>query len=308
MGYLAALIESIVTDGPDSLELVLSDDNSTDPAPIRELLESCSVPWTAIWSTEALGMVSNWNRAAAQARGAFTLVTGQDDLVVGRNLSRAINAAQESHAGLVLSAPQYVSSTGTITRNPSKAASADRVFDEYAAVTPSPDALVTAALLYGNVLGDPCHTFFSTVLFRDVGGFSAEYEHAVDLELWLRMLATDPVVLRVPYEIGAHRQHAAAATGVHVRDGSAQRDRQRLVDHYGSAMSIAAWNRAVARLHTHRLNDRIRHQTPMQPLTALMRGRAIDRVRAWTAEALESAGLRKPMLERYVRAVPSAER
>lgn len=300
LAFLTALIESVKASTLEGVELVLSDDGSSDPASIRRLLDDCSLPWTMVYADQAIGMAANWNRSVEHARAGYVLVTGQDDLLVSANLAPAVEAARRAQADLVFSAPRYVDSAGAVSANPSRSASAAHALGSLHGDTPSRQSLSTAALLYGNVLGDPCHTFFSTSLFKEVGGFSSHYEHAVDLQLWLRMLSTDLVALRLSYELGAHRQHTAAATATHVRDGSAQRDRLRLLQDFGADLSLPAWNRAVARLHTHRLNDKLRHSTPMQRIPARMRGGVLARIPAYADEALETFGLRTPALTRYI--------
>lgn len=276
--YLQELFVSIEEIGEICLEVVISDDSSSNAAEIETLLAGVSFPWRAWWSVSPLGMSSNWNSALDRARGEFAVLPGQDDLLSGPGIVHAVALAKRDGADVVFGQQRFVDAEGVERPNPMSSAWGESKMRSSDETVPS-ETIIRMALLHGNVLGDPCSVVFRTDAVRAVGGFSLSYEHAVDLELWTRLAASQATVARSSETIGRHRVHSVAATQTHIRTGAAQRDRARLLEDYGAVLGEDDRNSAIARLHSHRLFDVLRRGTRLEPVPA-MEGPVWSRARA----------------------------
>ncbi|MBD8104055.1 glycosyltransferase [Plantibacter sp. CFBP 8775] len=278
IAYLGELFESIEAVGDPRLEVVISDDASGNVPEIQALLANANFPWQAWWSSKALGMSQNWNEAVARARGEFVILPGQDDRLDAAGMAHALAVAERTGADLIFGAQRFIDEAGGSRRNPIASAWGESKLGFIDDVVPA-DTVVRMALLHGNVFGDPCSTILRAEALRSVGGFSTVYEHAVDLEMWVRLAAAGSVVARCSDPIGFHRVHSVAASITHVRSGAAQRDRLRLLNDYGVVLDDGDWNGAIARLHTHRIFDLLRRGTRPAPIPA-MEGSVEQRLRA----------------------------
>ncbi|TFD49804.1 glycosyltransferase [Cryobacterium frigoriphilum] len=293
--YLKLLLESLERQTRADFNVIVSDDASANADLIKAVLSTCKLNWRADWSPVSIGMAANWNRCAQLATGQFILVTGQDDLLMPEALEQLVSQAQASNSDVVFSVPHFVTESGDELQNPSSAVTADSIFPN-GDVPMNNRATIVLGLLYGNVFGDPCSTLIRLDSFRALGGFSTEYEHAVDLELWLRMAAGGVAITRISKVVASHRAHQKNATSVHVRSGASQRDRDRLaVEYEASEFADATWNRIVARLHLHRLHDLMRYRTASEPISVRMRGGGRTRLRAIAGEITETFGWTEPI-------------
>jgi hypothetical protein len=245
---LAAAVASVLAQDVD-VEVVLSCDDIDEPV-VRGVVESlgASSACEVVVQPPGLAMVAHWRAAVAASSAAIVVVPGQDDLLRPAMLRRHLEQHEDHGVVLVASGAALVDDAGARVGprrrrvHDREAVLAGRVQRRFAH-----DGLVRVVLRNGNVVGAPSQVTFRRDAYEAVGGFSDRYEHAADVDLWLRLTAEGDVVL-LAAELGTRRVHAGAATAGHRREGAAARDRERLVvDHGGGLDPAAAAQAAVAR-------------------------------------------------------------
>lgn len=170
-----------------------------------------------------LGMAGNFSAGVTMARGDLVLVLCADDFLEPGCVS-ALAGAIQSHPSAVLAA-----CARTWTDEALRPMRVLRARDREAEV-PGPE-LVRECFARGNIIGEP-----SAVMFRRaaaIGGFSAEYNQAIDLEMWFRLLAAGSAVL-LPEALCRVRQHDAQATQANIRSGLLIEDKRRLFRQFAS--------------------------------------------------------------------------
>lgn len=244
--HLRAVVASALAQD-EPVEVVVRDDGSPGH-PVTDALHGLAgADRVEVVRGEArLGMVGSWNAAVRASEAPIVVLPGQDD-VLAPDLATAHRQALEAvpEAVLCASTAVLVDAAGRPLRGragpgwPARGALAEgapeAVLDQR--------ALVEACLVRGNLVGAPAQVSFRRDAFEACGGFSAAYEHAADLDLWLRLVRAGPVVL-LARPRAVRRVHEAAATGEHRRSGAAARDRDRLLADHGHGLDRAVASRA----------------------------------------------------------------
>ncbi len=100
--HIAAAVRSVLRQTETSLELILSDDGSSDDSLARARAAAEGDPRLVIVTSEATrtGPAATRNRAIARARGRWLAVVDNDDFVHPERLQRLINAAEADGADI----------------------------------------------------------------------------------------------------------------------------------------------------------------------------------------------------------------
>jgi hypothetical protein len=171
-----------------------------------------------------LGLVATLNEGIELARGEFIARMDADDVAAPERLALQVRRMIEDPDLAVLGTNiTYADATGNAAGRPLN--------------QPTGPALVRWSLLRGNCLSHP------TVMLRRaaLGGerYSAEYIHAEDYDLWLR-LSRRHRLDNLPQSLLLHRRHGHSVSARHLETqlGSAARTLQRHVqEHYGLALT-----------------------------------------------------------------------
>lgn len=301
--YLQELLASIERQTWSQIEVVISDDSSANFEQMVSMLPTSRFQRSVYRAERRLGMAGNWNYSAERANGRYLIVTGQDDLFADDGVEMLVRAAMRHDVDLVFGGQGYVGPAGEQVRNPSRSVTRETLFRDSETRLP-PRSALALALLYGNVLGDPCSTLILRSAFEATSGFSGEYLHAADLEFWMRLAASGCESLSLGKVVAAHRSHSANATSSHVSSGVAQADRLKIHADYGAAIhSDRLWNRSVMRLHMHAIFDQLSHATIPLPGYPSMRGSRVSRMIGITSELAELARLKRPDIARLLQRV-----
>lgn len=245
---LRAALASALAQPDRPLEIVVADGGGglTAADLVAELSGLASDPAVELRRVAgAEGMVANWNAAVAAASAAVVCLPGQDDLLRPGFTATHLRAMEEHGAVLCASAAALVGGDGQPVPGGRLARRRAALFGSGGARVFTGRDLAALCLQQGNVVGAPAQVSFRKDAFDRVGGFSARYEHAADLDLWLRLALEGPVVL-VEQVLSTRRvEHAGSATAVHQRDGAASRDRARLLEDHGGQLDAAGRDRAA---------------------------------------------------------------
>ena len=236
--FIADAIESVLAQTYIDFELIISDNCSDDDTGsiVQEyLLRDQRVAYYR--NSCNLGMVGNWNRCLELARGEYVKILCADDLLAPTCLERSVELMEADPRTVLVSTSR-------------------RHVDEFlrplthASFSPKMEFLpggevIRRCLFRGNLIGEP-----TAVLFRNLPlnrGFSTEYRHIVDLEMWFSVLGRG-YFAHTPEVLCSFRQHAAQTTGENIISGRFIADEFLLVDEYCRIPSIGlgyvGWQRA----------------------------------------------------------------
>lgn len=91
--FIAATLESILTQTLTDFEIVIADDKSTDDT-LSIIKEFADPRIRLIQNDENLGLGGNWNKVLSCARGKYVKLLGDDDLLYPECLARQVNVLE----------------------------------------------------------------------------------------------------------------------------------------------------------------------------------------------------------------------
>lgn len=228
--WIKRTIASALAQDYPSLEIVISDDGSTDKT--LAIAASFNDQRVRILpSGRRVGMAANWNRSISGARGAFIKFLMQDDLLAPDCVSQMVAIMQRSPSiGLVFS-------TRMLEPDDPLDPDAQHFIRRYARVHerleplgetndgPRLVSLWTAHAPMGdNLLGEPTAVLVRRTAFERVGLFNLRLLQLTDAEMWLRLAASGDVgFVRRP--LATFRVHAMSASARNKKTDAAWLDR-----------------------------------------------------------------------------------
>lgn len=211
--YLAAAIDSALTQEFDDFEVVVSDDASDDDT--AEVCASYSDPrFRLVRSQHRLGQAGNWNRSVELARGDYVILLHADDELLPGYLERAV-AVLDAHdeIGLVHCAAQHIDESGTPLE-------AQRLFDDDR--IDHEDVILRHLLLDGCVI-NPAGVMVRGDVYKSAGVFTDKIVWGVDWHMWVRV-ALHWRVAYLAEALALYREHGLSGTSAVMTSGRNARD------------------------------------------------------------------------------------
>ncbi len=225
--FLGEAIESVLAQDFQDYELIIIDDCSADDS--REVAGRYAGrhPQLRVEINPAnLGLVANWNRCLAAARGHYVKFLFGDDKLAGPSALGVLVSMLEADAGLVLAA------SGRIILD-----EASHRIDRWAPFGatgrhPGKKAILKCLARNANLIGEP-----SAVLFRREAaarGFDEGFQHLVDLEMWFHLLEQgDLAYARQP--LCCFRVHSGQQSKLNAAQQMGEKEYGRLLMKYDQA-------------------------------------------------------------------------
>ena len=219
--FLGEAVESVLAQDFQDFELIIIDDCSADDT--REVAARFAGRHPLLRfevNSSNLGMVANWNRCLAAARGDYVKFLFGDDKLAGPTALGALVSMLDADEGIVL------------------AASARAIIDEgsyridqwgplaAAGRYPGRSTILRCLSRAENMIGEP-----SAVLFRrdKAGrGFDAEFQQLVDLEMWFRLLEQGDLAY-TPEALCCFRVHSRQQTKANAAHQTGEKEFGRLL-------------------------------------------------------------------------------
>ena len=193
--YVEAAVRSILTQTFRDFELLLIDDGSTDGSgPILERL-AAEDGRIRLLRRENRGLIATLNQGLALARAPYTARMDADDISLPQRLA-AQHAHMEAH-------PEVAALGGAIRLTNADGRPGRRVG------YPSRPA-IGEALLWGSPLAHPA-VMLRTDAVRRAGGYPADFPHAEDYALWLR-LCREGALDNLPQVLLLYRVHGRSVS------------------------------------------------------------------------------------------------
>ncbi len=217
--FMAETIDSALAQTYGLLEIVISDDGSSDRTVeiAKQLLESKldgkGITWQ-LCTHDRLGIAANWNYCISLAQGKYIKFLFQDDMIAPDCVAKMVALAeQDAEIGLVFARRNIINSDDTqldplyvdITKG----------WTNLSDIQAGRSLLADPKLLNAplNKIGEPTAVLISKAVFDKVGWFDPNLQQVLDLDMWLRIMAQ--------YKIG-YIDEALAGFRVHRNQQSIQ--------------------------------------------------------------------------------------
>jgi len=196
VGYLRLALESTLRQTYSNLEIVISNNCSTDET--AEYLRSLNDPRLIILTqTVFLSMVENWNACLASATGEYFILLSDDDLLEPTAIEKLVAAYQLASEvdppGFIYCGAKVIDSEGAV----------------YSQTVPSPDKESSQELILG-FFASKRSVLLCTILYRtrDLGtGFPSGFTVANDAAMWMAIAVRYGYVIHIEDELTRYRQH-----------------------------------------------------------------------------------------------------
>jgi glycosyltransferase involved in cell wall biosynthesis len=235
--YIRDAIQSIFNQTVMPQEIIVSDSGSSDGSEniVREEAQRSRVK-VIILPTKTPGMVANWNSTIRAASGKYIKFLFQDDLLHSNCLEEMVKVAEsDKRIGLVFSPRDLLVEpsveedlmTQWLVQHPNLSAGFGNLETNQAGSL----LLGSSKLLQGplNKIGEPTAVLVRTDLFHRVGLFNENMRQLVDMEMWVRLMASSHVGY-IPRALSSVRFHAGQATNRHRTEEIDRFERDRLQD------------------------------------------------------------------------------
>jgi glycosyltransferase involved in cell wall biosynthesis len=222
--FLKAAIESAAAQTWTDLEIVVSDNASTDDT--REVVTRLAREDSRIRYQPApqhVGMAENFNRCLALARGEYVKFLCADDLLERQCVEKLLAALETGRVVLAGCARELLHDASGAIVGVARYARRDWIG--------AGDQAARKCFYFGNLIGEP-----TAVMFRrkDAGeGFSRRYSQLVDLDLWLRLLEGGGFAF-VAESLCKVRIHPGQATRDSAAAGRISSDKRQLFQDYAA--------------------------------------------------------------------------
>jgi predicted O-linked N-acetylglucosamine transferase (SPINDLY family)/GT2 family glycosyltransferase len=196
--FLAEAIASAFWQTYPNIEIILSDDNSTDKTvEIAKSLEQKSSFEFSIIEHSQYGLAQNWNFCISQAKGKYIKFLFQDDVLEPNAIEKMVNLAeQDEEIGLVFSPRRLFTNTGDTVYDTNslmhhEAKDVHKAWSRLKLIQSGHQLLQDPNILDNpiNKIGEPSTVLIRKDVFEKVGLFNSEFCQLVDLEMWLRIMS-----------------------------------------------------------------------------------------------------------------------
>ncbi|AVH64259.1 glycosyltransferase [Nostoc sp. 'Peltigera membranacea cyanobiont' N6] len=196
--FIAEAINSVLCQTYPNIEIILSDDNSTDRT--VEIAESFNQKLSfdfSILEHSQYGLAQNWNFCISQAKGKYIKFLFQDDLLEPTAIEEMVNLAeQDEEIGLVFSPRTLFTNTGHTVYDSNflmhhEAKDVHKAWSTLKPIQSGQQLLLDPNILDSpiNKIGEPSTVLIRKDVFEKVGLFNPEFCQLVDLEMWLRIMS-----------------------------------------------------------------------------------------------------------------------
>jgi glycosyltransferase involved in cell wall biosynthesis len=235
--YIRDAIQSILNQTVIPQEIIVSDSGSSDGSEniVRE--EARKARGTLfILPTKTRGMVANWNSTIRAASGNYIKFLFQDDLLHSTCLEEMVKVAESDKCiGLVFSPRDLLVEPSVeddwITQWLQQHQNLSAGFGNLKISQPGSLLLRSPELLEQplNKIGEPTAVLVRRDLFGKVGLFNENMRQLVDMEMWVRLMATSHVGY-IPSALSSVRVHARQASSRHTTEEIDRFEKDRLQD------------------------------------------------------------------------------
>lgn len=181
--YIGETLRSVLTQPVADLEVIVSDNCSTDDT-VAVVQSEADERVRVVRNETNIGAIANWNRVMAASRGRFVKLLPADDVLHPGSLARQISALElPENASAIMAAGRrdIVGPDGRVLYR-------RRGLGGLTGLVPGGAAIRATAASGTNLFGEPAAVLVRGEPLRRSGGMTARLPYLVDLELWCRLL------------------------------------------------------------------------------------------------------------------------
>ena len=196
-GYLRLAVESALAQSYGNLEVIVSDNVSSD-ATWTYLTSLSDSRLKIMRQSHKLSMVDNWNCCVKAATGSFFLLLSDDDLLRPNAIASLVSAYEDTDSSSIV--PGIVYCGGEVIDSQGK-----RLWP----VEPAPPLEGAKELILGSFRGKR-NVLLCSILFRtsDLGeGFPAGFDIVNDAAMWMSILIRYGHAIHIPEQLIQYRVH-----------------------------------------------------------------------------------------------------
>lgn len=235
--YLEEALTSVLQQTYRPIELVISDDNSTDRTLeiIDRVLTKADFE-CRVYHHSPEGMVQNWNYCMRQARGEFIKFLFQDDLLARDCIAAMVAVAQTNrNIGMVFSKrglliEEQSANVQFLKKFARRIQNSHQKWPHLRSVQSGKELLAEPYLFdsYFNKVGEPSCVLIRREVVSQVGLFNTAFCHLVDLEYWLRIMMVYDVGF-IDRELIQFRLHQDQQGIRNIRSGQSAKEWKQIV-------------------------------------------------------------------------------
>lgn len=270
--FLAQALESALAQTYPNLEILISDDDSSDRTlAIAQAFQARSPVDFLILPHARLGLVENWNFCIEKASGKYIKFLFQDDTLEPTCVEEMVTLAEQNAAIGLVFAKREVLLAESAQNDPHSLIVYNGCQNVHAAwskldrVQSGETLLADPKLLEEpiNKIGEPTVVLIRKDVFTEVGPFDPQLKHLIDVDMWLRIMSRYHIgfidrtlaTFRLHPDQQTHRNFEAGATVV-----EGYRLCAKIIYHADYRFASAAFKQRVSEI----FNDRV--ATPLEEL------------------------------------------
>ncbi|MDN3605675.1 glycosyltransferase [Kaistella yonginensis] len=201
--YLQEALDSVKKQTYTNIEVIISDDQSTDStlAICERFRSEVNFP-VKIVNHEPAGIGANWNNSVRHSTGLYIKFLFQDDILLPHCIETMLKYMHASKLAIIASKREIIDENscvvkegGWVEKYGDLQRGAGLEVQDFAVLTKQTiKNLKFGYIINSNMIGEPCVTMFTRELFNRIGPFSIALKQMLDYEYWIRVL--------VKYKIG----------------------------------------------------------------------------------------------------------
>jgi glycosyltransferase involved in cell wall biosynthesis len=215
--FLDECLDSVRAQSFEDIEILIVDDNSSDETlTIARRHAAADARIRVEQNPRRLGLVGNWNRSVALARGDWIKFVFQDDVIHLRCVERLEEAGRRANATMVACARRIAledadEETRRMYRQYSEGESLAGVFPGRTSVSAREFCDAVLDHTRKNFVGEPTAVMLRRSTFERYGRFNRHLGSMCDFEYWIRVGIHEGLTI-VPERLATFRVHAAATS------------------------------------------------------------------------------------------------
>ena len=273
--FIGEAIESALAQTYPNLEVIISDDGSTDATiAIAQSFQSQTSADLRIILHRNYGLSQNWNFCISQAKGKYIKFLFQDDFITSECIAKMVTVAeQHPKIGMVFS-PRGITidaseSNPILLRASQSINDLHKGWSNLKSIQPGQELLADTNCLSNpiNKIGEPTTVLIASRVFAEIGLFDSGLSQYVDLDMWWRIMGNYHIGF-VDEKLSSLRIHPEQQTWKNFAAGENHKDVVRFYNKLLNSPEYSFLNQGIKQIIQQKLD--LRTQRNLSDLSKLV--------------------------------------